>query len=116
MIKGSSLTATVPNIEEMVVNGEVVTGSGDFITAYVKREDLTSEQKDVYDAGVSIVSGKYYTEITNTTSTLDINRVTSTDSVEGTDVFDFETMSEVDKDKLRDLLALFITLNNQDAE
>lgn len=111
MIKGSSLTATAPNIEEMLVNGEAVTGSGDFFTSYVKREDLTPEQQDVYDAGVSIVSGKYYTEITNTTSTLDISRVTSTSSVEGTDVIDFESLSETDKDKLRALLALFVRLN-----
>lgn len=46
MIKGSSLTATAPNIEEMLVNGEAVTGSGDFFTSYVKREDLTPEQQE----------------------------------------------------------------------
>lgn len=108
MIKGSSLTADAPNIEEMSVSGEAVTGSGDFMTVYIKRNNLTTDQKVVYDEGVAVVSGKYYTEITNTTSTLNISRVTSTASVEGQDIFDFDSLSTSDQDALRALLALFV--------
>lgn len=112
MIKGSSLTATVPDIEEMMIAGEAVAGSGEFFTAYIKRSDLTTEQQTVYDTGINIISGKYYTEINNTTSILTFDRVTSTIGVEGTDVIDFDLLSEDDKDKLRDLLTLFATLKD----
>ena len=111
MIKGSTLVATVPDIEEMFVVGVAAPG-GDMFTSYVKRADLTVEQQAVYNDGVNLVSGNYYTEISNTTSTLTIDRVTSEANAEGTNSFDFDVMSEVDKDKLRALLALFVELKD----
>ena len=75
-------------------------------------ENLTAEQQAVYDAGITLVTGKYYTEIQNTVSELQISRVTSEILAEGEDIFDFETMDEADKDILRDLLALFVELKD----
>lgn len=112
MIKGSSLTTDLPDIEHMLVIGEETAGSGDIFTSTVKREDITPEQQAIYDAGITLVTGKYHTEIQNTVSELQISRVTSEVLAEGEDVFDFETMNEVDKDALRALLALFIELKD----
>ena len=109
MIKGYSFTATTPDIEEMSVSGEL---SPEHTNAqiYVRRSDLTVEQQAVYNNAVNIVSGKFLTNITNTTSDLVIDRATSEIVTEGTDEFDFETMSVADQDALRALLGLFIEL------
>lgn len=111
MIKGSSSQATLPNIEEISVAGKP-TPESEYMQLYVRKSDLTEEQQATYTEGIGLVSGKYFTTINNTTSELVVDRVTSETTTEGEDVFDFETLSEVDKDKLRNLLALFIELNS----
>lgn len=110
MITGYSFTATTPDIEEMSVTGEL---SPEHTNAqiYIRRSDLTVEQQTIYNNAVNIVSGKFRTLITNTTSNLAIDRATSEVLAEGVDNFDFETMSVADQDALRALLGLFIELS-----
>jgi len=111
MIKGTSTTTDVAGIEHMMVIGVAVPGE-DQITATIMREDLTPEQQTVYDMGVALVSGNAFTTINNTTSELEISRMTDQVVSEDTGEFDFETMSEADKDALRALLALFVELKD----
>lgn len=110
MITGYSFTTTTPDIEEMSVSGEL---SPEHTNAqiYIRRADLTVEQQAIYSNAVNIVSGKFFTNITNTTSNLVIDRATSELVTEGTSDFDFETMSVADQDALRALLGLFVVLD-----
>tara|TARA_R110000868_G_scaffold144281_2_gene363172 strand:+ start:336 stop:668 length:333 start_codon:yes stop_codon:yes gene_type:complete len=110
MITGISTNIPSPNIETLSVSGKPAPESS-YIQLLVTKADLTTEQQLVYDTGVAVVAGKIITKIINTTAELNIDRMTSDIVEEGEDVFDFETLSEVDKDKLRNLLALFIELN-----
>lgn len=109
MISGFSNTVPVPDIEELSVSGKL-TAESTYIQLYVKYSDLTAEQKIVYSNAVSLVSGKYFTNILNTPAELIIDRMTSEVLGEGTDNFDFNTMSDSDKDKLRSLSLLFYEL------
>lgn len=110
MIKGSSLTTDLPNIERMFIAGEAVGGSGEILSCTLIREELDVAQQVTYDEAISVVSGKYFTEIQNTGAELTIDRVTSESLSAGTDVLDFSTMSLDNQDKLRALLALIIEL------
>ena len=110
MIKGSSLETDLPNIEHMFIVGEVVGGSGEILSCTLRREDLDVAQQTTYDEALVIVSSKCFTEIENTVSELSIDRITSSSLGVGTDVLDFNTMTEGDKDKLRALLALIVEL------
>ena len=110
MINGISTTTDIPNIEHMMVTGKSTPESEDMVLT-VMREDLTVEQQTVYDAGVAIVSGNMFTVIDNTTSELQISRMTDQVLIEDTGEFDFATMDPADQDTLRDLLALFVSLN-----
>ena len=108
MIKGTSQTVGVENYETMLFYGKAtpeLTISGNLYYT-----ELTAEQKITYDEAMPIVSGSYITTITNTTAELEIDRLTSDVLSEEPAVIDFETLSEVDKDKLRALLAIFVSL------
>lgn len=108
MIRGTSITTDQPNIEQMLVSGEEVAGSGQNFICNLFREDLTVAEQAIYDDAIALVADTYYTEINNTTSALDISRVTSTVLADGTDVIDFQSLSVADQDKLRAFLALVI--------
>jgi hypothetical protein len=110
MIEGLSATTDEANTETMLVTGEPIPGEGMIVTNLFYN-DLTAPQKIVYDEAMPIVTGSYYTTITNTTAELKINRVTDDVLVEAPATIDFESLSEADKDKLRALLALFVELS-----
>ena len=110
MIKGTSQTVGIQNYETMLVTGVVEQGQPIFMTN-LYYDELSPSQKIIYDEAMPIVSGSYLTTITNTTAELDVSRLTSDVLVEEPSVIDFETLSEVDKDKLRLLLGLFIELS-----
>jgi methionine synthase I (cobalamin-dependent) len=109
MIRIISNSVSVENIEEIAVLGNYEDGNTNLHIIY---SDLTPAQKTVYTNGLSVVSGKYFVEVSNTEIELSIDRMTSEVLEEGTDIFDFETMSDIDKDKLRALSMLFSELSN----
>lgn len=112
MIKGRSMTTAIPDVEMMFVAGELVGGSGNVDLALnVEYSELTVEQQAIYDDALSLVGDVYFNEITNTIAELSIDRTTSTVLSDATETVDFDTLSEADKDKLRDILALFVELN-----
>lgn len=113
MIVGTSLQTTDPNIEEMFVSGSI-TGDDSVVdlVTHISYSDLTASQKTVYDSAISIVGGKYYNTINNTTASLIIDRVTSSVLTSGENITDFNALSSAEKDKLRALLSLFIELKN----
>jgi hypothetical protein len=87
-----------------------VGGSGNVdLVVYLDYNDLTKEEKAVYDDALNLVADKNYNIILNTQAELEISRITSTVLSEGTDTEDFALMTEVDKDKFRALLALLIS-------
>jgi len=108
MIKGESQTVEVPNYETMLFFGKATPELT--ITGSLFYDELTAEQKITYDEVMPIVSGSYITTITNTEAELEINRLTSDVLSEEEAVIDFETLSEADKDKLRALLAILVSL------
>ena len=110
MIYGTSITTNLPDVETMLVVGTAIPDTDTMIVT-VNRADLTAPQQAVYDDAVAIVTGNAYTLIENTTSELNISRITSSIVSEDEGVFDFAIMSLTDQDKLRALLALFIELN-----
>ena len=112
MIRGLSIQSPEANVETMFVFGNHLGEDDINLSLHIFYNDLTVEQKAVYDDALSLVGDKYINEINNTTSNLTIRRVTSTELVEGTDTVDFNTLSEADKDKLRELLAFFVELND----
>ena len=97
-------------METMLVVGKATPESNIMIVT-VNRADLTVPQQTVYDDAVALVTGNAYTLIENTTSDLNISRVTSSIVSEDEGIFDFATMDLTDQDKLRALLALFVELN-----
>jgi len=109
MITGIAATTDEANTETMFVFGEPVPGEGSIVTNLFYNE-LTAPQKVVYDEAMPIVTGSYFTTITNTVSELEISRVTNDVLTDVPSVIDFEALSEIDKDKLRALLALFVEL------
>ena len=112
MIKGISLSTNELNIENLTAFGQEVGGSGIFFETNIYYNELTQEQKDIYDAAINIANSNFYTDIINTEAEILINRVTSTPLIEGLDLIDFLTLSESDKDKFRAFLALLITLKS----
>ena len=110
MINVLSNSLNVPDIEEISVSGRL-TEESNYIQLLVKYSDLTSAQKTVYTNGVSVLSSKNYTIISNTEVNLNIDRMTSVVIEEGTDTFDFETLSVGDQDALRALSLLFAELS-----
>ena len=112
MIIGQSTTTEIIGIETMFVAGQLVGGSGIVdLVVQIDYSELTIEQKSIYDQALDLVSDSNYNMILNTTAELEISRITSTVLTEGTSTEDFESLSEVDKDKFRALLGLFIELN-----
>ena len=112
MITGISTNIASPNIETLSVSGRL-TPESNYIQILVVKSDLSEDQQAIYTNGVNLVSGKFITKIINTTAELNIDRMTSDSVEEGTDTFDFETMSVADQDALRALLGLFIELIGQ---
>jgi hypothetical protein len=111
MIQVYTLASTIPDLEEISVAGKL-TSESDYIQLYIRKSDLTEEQQVIYTEGIGLFSGKYFIVINNIVSELVIDRVTSETTIEGEDIFDFETLSEIDKNKLNNLLAFFIELNS----
>jgi len=110
MIYGTSITTNLPDVETMLVVGKATPESAEMIVT-VNRTDLTVPQQTVYDDAVALVTGNAFTLIENTTSELNISRITSSVVSEDEGVFDFAIMNLTDQDKLRALLTLFIELN-----
>jgi len=111
MITGISTNIASPNIETLSVSGRV-TPESNYIQILVVKSDLSEDQQAIYTNGVGLVTCKFITKIINTTAELNIDRMTSDIVEEGEDEFDFETMSDIDKDKLRALSMLFSELSN----
>lgn len=111
MILGFSNTVTVPDIEELSVSGKL-TAESTYIQLYVKYSDLTPAQKTVYTNGLAVISGKYFTEVSNTEAELSIDRMTSVVLEEGTNSVDFESLTATKKNKLNALFSLFSELSN----
>lgn len=109
MIKSIASTTDLTGFEQMSVTGNATPEL--VISCVVIREELSAEDKVIYDEAVAVFSPDIYTEITNTIAELSIDRITSEVLVEDTENVDFEALSEINKEKLRALLGLFIRLN-----
>lgn len=111
MIKGLSAHTEEPNIEHMAVTCEQVEGSGDIFVVHIFREELSTEDQTTYDNAVALVGDNYENEILNTTSFMEISRMTSTPLLEGKDTKDFLTdYTESQKDDLRAFLTMVISM------
>lgn len=112
MIVGLSGTVELPNIEHMLITFQAVEGEGPIKTVHLYREELTPEQQATYDAAVGLVGDFNRNVINNTTSFMDIARMTSTVLQEGKEVKDFLTdFTAQEQDQLRAFLALVIELS-----
>lgn len=113
MITGISGTVEIPNTERMMVTCEIEEGNGDRFVVHLYREELTPEQQTVYDNAIALVGDFNRNVITNTTSFMDIARMTSTVLQEGEETKDFLVdYTEQERDQLRDFLALVVSLRN----
>ena len=107
MVKIASNSVSVENIEVMsgiIINENIP------ITFRITYSNLTPAQKTVYTNGLSVMSGKYFTEISNTEVELYIDRMTSTVLEEGTNSINFESLTATKKNKLNALFSLFSEL------
>jgi hypothetical protein len=110
MIQAISISTDLPDIEVMAVSG---TSEPDApLSCEVNRADLSPADQTTYDVAVALFLADQYTNINNTTAELSISRITSTPITVETEDVDFLALPEVDKDKLRNLLAVFISLND----
>jgi hypothetical protein len=114
MIKSIASSTDLAGFEQMSVTGNATPEL--VISCLVVREDLSAADQITYDEAIALFSPDIYTEITNTIANLSISRITSQVLVEDTEDVDFDLLTEVDKDKLRALLAIFVTLNELPAE
>ena len=99
----------------MLVSGTLEVGQPIFV-ANVFRSELTAAQQQTYNEAIPIVTGSYYTTIINTTANLEISRMTNDLLVETPTEIDFLTLSIEDQDKLRNLLALFVSVSQEEEE
>jgi hypothetical protein len=107
MVKATSTTTDVPNIEHMDIYGN--DDSGTHFTTCLMREDLTTEEQTIYDDAIALFADNRETNIDNTLSEFWIERMTSTVvDFEATEDVDYATMNETDKDKLRAFLAMVL--------
>ena len=109
MINSITIETNEPNIEQMTVWGFSTPETP--LSCIVDRNDLSVEDKVTYDDAVAIFTPDAFTKVTNTVAELSISRITSTPITVETEDVDFDLLSEIDKDKLRALLALFVSLN-----
>ena len=109
MIESITIETNEPNVEVMTVTG---TSEPDTpLSCEVTRADLSPADQAIYDNAVALFAADQYTNITNTVAELSISRITSTPITVETEDVDFLLLTEVDKDKLRGLLAIFVSLN-----
>jgi hypothetical protein len=105
MVRANSTTATVPNVEHMDIYGN--DNSGTHFTTTLIREDLTPEDKIIYDNAIDLFLNDGATNIENTLAEFWIERMTSTVvDPDATQDVDYDAMPEADKDKLRAFLAM----------
>lgn len=110
MITGISATTEVPNIEHMSVLCQEVEGEGPKFLVHLFREELTTEEQAIYDAAINLVGDFYRNKILNTTSFMEVSRMTSTVLQEGEEVKDFLVdYTAQEQDELRDFLAMVIS-------
>lgn len=109
MIRSIASSTDLPNFEQLSVTGNATPEL--VVSCVVVRADLSVEEQLTYDEAIAVFSPDIYTEIINTEAELSIDRITSEVLVEDTENVDFEALSEIDKEKLRALLGLFISLN-----
>jgi len=72
---------------------------------------LTEEQKTIYANAINLIAGRNITIISDTIENLNIDRITSDEIIEGTYEFDFQSISEADKNKIEELIMLFVELS-----
>lgn len=99
----------LPDFEQLSVIGNATPEL--IISCLIVRADLSVEDQTTYDEAIALFSPDNYTQITNTIADLSIDRITSATLAQDTENMDFDTLSEVDKDKLRALLAIFVANN-----
>lgn len=112
MIRTESITVNAPDIEQIFIEGEQVEGSEKRFACNIFRESLSEEDKIIYNEALALIANTYKTKIENTTSRLDISRVTSNILPEGVSTIDFKSLSVEDQNKLKAFLAFVIKVNN----
>jgi hypothetical protein len=109
-VRATTTTAIdTTGIENMQIAGDS-DGQGNFFFAVLYYDELTAAEKTTYDSAVNLFALDGNTEVINTMSDLDIDRMTSQPSnFEASEVVDFATLSATDQEKLRDFLALAVS-------
>lgn len=114
MIRIESITTNIPDIEQVLIEGEAIEGSENLFVCSIFKESLSEEDKLLYDDALALIASTYHTRINNTTSRLDISRTTSIVLSDGVSEIDFQSLSVDDQNKLKAFLALVIRLKNED--
>lgn len=109
MIKSIAGHTDLPEFEQLSVTG--TSAPEVLVSCIIVRADLSVDDQVTYDEAMDLFTPDCFTEITNTIADLSIDRITSEVLVEGTENLDFDSLTEVDKDKLRALLAIFVANN-----
>jgi hypothetical protein len=110
MINTFSTKTETPNTECIVVSGKV-TPEFNYMQLFVEKSLLTEEQKTIYANAINLIAGRNMTIISDTIENLNIDRITSDEIIEGTYEFDFQSISEADKNKIEELIMLFVELS-----
>jgi hypothetical protein len=109
MVRGTSATTNIANIEQMNISGDS-DGQGNIFGSILYFDELTPSEQTTYTNAVNLFALDGTTYVLNTNAELDVTRITSqVVDPELEQTLDFATMSPAEQQTLRDFLALAVS-------